>query len=163
MASLQGARNWFAKYVELMVSLLRTITPQVGERLHADEVWVKINGNIKYLFAMMGGEMRFVLAQKVLDSKNRHNARSLPKEVQRLPARSPRSSSSTGWTPATCMTNSLLTGAIVTVAWIYITDLDHHMELCHHMRHYAIKNEKTVLLCNYTTSVACSCMIRETQ
>ncbi|MYH03876.1 MAG: DDE-type integrase/transposase/recombinase [Cenarchaeum sp. SB0669_bin_11] len=66
----------------MIVSLLRTIRPQVGERWHADEVWVKINGNIKYLFAMVGGEMRFVLARKVADSKNRHNARSLLKEVR---------------------------------------------------------------------------------
>lgn len=64
-------RNWTTKYVELMVSLLQIITPQVEEQCHADKVWVKICGNMKYLFAMMGGEMRFVLAQEVDSEKSK--------------------------------------------------------------------------------------------
>lgn len=46
--------KWIRKYVSLMDNYLQTITPQVGEKWHADEVWLKINGDKKYLFAMIG-------------------------------------------------------------------------------------------------------------
>ena len=61
--------NWITTYDALMVPLLWTVTLQVGERCYADEVRVKISGNIKYLFAMMDGETRFVLAQEVASKK----------------------------------------------------------------------------------------------
>lgn len=51
--------KWIKKYTNLMDSYLKTITPQVGEKWHADEVWLKINGDKKYLFAMTDNETRF--------------------------------------------------------------------------------------------------------
>ena len=60
-----------------MVSLLRTITPQVGERWHANKVWTKMGCDMKHLFVMMDCETRFILAHEVADSKHRYNARSL--------------------------------------------------------------------------------------
>jgi putative transposase len=39
--------------------------------------YVKINGNMKYLFAMMDDETRFWIAQEVAESKDRHDARKL--------------------------------------------------------------------------------------
>ena len=71
--------KWVKKYVSLMEGYLKTITPQVGEKWHADEVWVKINGDMKYLFAMMDNETRFWLAQEVADSKFKHDAKTLLK------------------------------------------------------------------------------------
>ncbi len=71
--------KWVKKYVSLMKDYLKTITPQVGEKWHADEVWVKINGDMKYLFAMMDNETRFWLAQEVADSKFKHDAKTLLK------------------------------------------------------------------------------------
>lgn len=71
--------KWIKKYTALMDSYLETITPQVGERWHADEIWLKVRGDSKYLFAMMDGETRFWLAQEVADSKFRHDARNLLK------------------------------------------------------------------------------------
>ena len=69
--------RWVKKYIKLMDSYLQTITPQVGDKWHADEVWVKINGDKKYLFAMMDNETRFWIAQEVADSKFSHDAQNL--------------------------------------------------------------------------------------
>ena len=71
--------NWIKKYTKLMDNYLNTITPQVGERWHADEVWLKVKGDKKYLFAMMDNDTRFWIAQEVADTKFKHNAQSLLK------------------------------------------------------------------------------------
>ena len=62
-----------------MDNYLKTITLQVGEKWHADEVWLKINGDKKYLFAMIDNETRFWIAQEVTNSKFQHNANNLLK------------------------------------------------------------------------------------
>ena len=54
-----SAYNWIKKYTKLMDDYLTMITPQVGEKWHADEVWLKVSGDRKYLFAMMDSETRF--------------------------------------------------------------------------------------------------------
>jgi len=69
--------QWIKKYTKLMKTHLDTITPQVGDTWRADEVYVKIKGDKKYLFALMDDETRFWIAQEVADSKFKHDARSL--------------------------------------------------------------------------------------
>ena len=69
--------SWVKKYTKLMQEYLEKITPQVGSTWRADEVWVKIKGDTKYLFAMMDDETRFWIAQEVADSKFKHDARNL--------------------------------------------------------------------------------------
>ncbi len=71
--------RWIKKYTKLMDNYLSTITPQVGDKWHADEVWLKVKGDRKYLFAMMDSETRFWIAQEVADSKFKHDAQSLLK------------------------------------------------------------------------------------
>ena len=71
--------KWIKKYTKLMDDYLSTITPQVGDKWHADEVWLKVKGDRKYLFAMMDNETRFWIAQEVADSKFKHNTQSLLK------------------------------------------------------------------------------------
>ena len=71
--------KWIKKYTKLMDDYLSTITPQVGDKWHADEVWLKVKGDRKYLFAMMDNETRFWVAQEVADSKFKHDAQSLLK------------------------------------------------------------------------------------
>ena len=65
------------KYTKLMDDYLNTIIPQVGDKWHADEVWLKIRGYRKYFFAMMDNDTRLWMALEVADSKFRHDARSL--------------------------------------------------------------------------------------
>jgi len=42
-----------------MENYLSKITPQVGDTWRADELWVKVKGDMKYLFALMDDETRF--------------------------------------------------------------------------------------------------------
>ena len=69
--------NWIRKYVTLMDEYLSKIQPKVGDTWRADEVWAKINGNRKYVFALMDDKTRFYLAQEVSETKEGHDARML--------------------------------------------------------------------------------------
>ena len=69
--------NWIKKYTDLLESYTNTIRPTVGSKWHADEMWVKVSGKQKYMFAMMDNKTRFWLAQEVTNSKFKHNAESL--------------------------------------------------------------------------------------
>lgn len=73
-----------------MDSYLQTITLQVGDKWHADEVWLKIKGDKKYLFAMMDSETRFWIAQEVADSKFKHDARMLLKMGKEKTGKTPK-------------------------------------------------------------------------
>jgi len=69
--------RWIDKYVGLMKKYLEQMTPQVSDTWRADEVFIKVSGNLKYLFAMMDDETRFLIAQEVADTKNHHDATNL--------------------------------------------------------------------------------------
>ena len=82
--------KWIGKYARLMDDYLVTIMPQVGDKWHADEVWLKVKGDRKYLFTMMDHDTRFWLAQEVADSKFKHDARSLLKMGKDVAKKTPR-------------------------------------------------------------------------
>jgi len=69
--------KWIEKYTNLMKQYLEQIKPQVSDTWRADEIYVKINGDMKYLFALMDDETRYWIAQEVADSKYKHDARAL--------------------------------------------------------------------------------------
>ena len=69
--------KWIRKYVALMNKYLEKIKPNVSDTWRADEFYVKIKGDMKYLFALMDDETRFWIAQEVADSKDTHDARKL--------------------------------------------------------------------------------------
>lgn len=69
--------NWITKYTKIMKEYLEKVTPNVGDVWRADEVYVKIRGDMKYLFALMDSETRFWIAQEVADSKFTHDAQNL--------------------------------------------------------------------------------------
>jgi transposase-like protein len=75
--SHQTVYNWIKRYVALMEKYLDKITPQVSPVWRADELYLKVKGDMKYLFAMMDDETRFWIAQEVADSKYTHDARQL--------------------------------------------------------------------------------------
>lgn len=75
--SHQTVYNWISKYVSLMKEYVDKITPNVGDTWRADELYVKIKGDMKYLFALMDDETRFWIAQEVAESKYKHDARML--------------------------------------------------------------------------------------
>jgi transposase-like protein len=75
--SHQTVWNWIQKYVGLMERYLDQIRPKLSSTWRADELWVKVKGNMKYLFAMMDDQTRFLIAQEIADSKERDDARNL--------------------------------------------------------------------------------------
>ena len=82
--SHQTVYNWIKKYVALMKNYTEKIVPNVGDTWRADEIYVKVKGNMKYLFSMMDDETRFWIAQEVAESKDKHDARNLLKNFQRV-------------------------------------------------------------------------------
>jgi putative transposase len=62
----------------------------------ADELYVKIKGNMKYLFAMMDDETRFWIAQEVAETKTKHDARTLFFRAKRLMGKQPKTFISDG-------------------------------------------------------------------
>jgi len=93
---LQGIRvthvavyKWIKKYVDLMELYLERVKPKVSDTWRADEIWVKINGNMKYVFALMDDETRFWIAQEVADTKFKHDARNLFRMGKELMGKKP--------------------------------------------------------------------------
>jgi transposase-like protein len=75
--SHQTVYNWIKKYISLMKEYVEKLKPNVSDTWRADEMYVKIKGNMKYLFALMDDETRYWIAQEVADTKYSHDARSL--------------------------------------------------------------------------------------
>ncbi|MDH5732790.1 MAG: DDE-type integrase/transposase/recombinase [Candidatus Bathyarchaeota archaeon] len=75
--SHQTVYNWIRKYVRLMERYIENLKPQVSDTWRADELWLKIKGDMKYVFAIMDDETRFWIAQEVAESKYKHDARKL--------------------------------------------------------------------------------------
>jgi transposase-like protein len=100
--SHQTVYNWIKKYVRLMQNYVEKLKPNVSDTWRADELYVKIKGNMKYLFAMMDDETRFWIAQEVADTKLKHDARVLFHSAIRV----------TGKQPKTLITDGLRSYAI---------------------------------------------------
>ena len=81
--------KWIRKYVVLMEKYLNQITPQVSDTWRADELYLKVKGNMKYLFALMDDETRFWIAQEVADSKEKHDARTLLRVAREFAGKKP--------------------------------------------------------------------------
>ena len=82
--------KWIKKYVRLMNNYLEKIKPNVSDTWRADELYIKIKGNMKYLFAMMDDETRFWIAQEVADTKLKHDARMLFHSAIRVTGKQPK-------------------------------------------------------------------------
>jgi transposase-like protein len=61
--------KWIRKYVSLMQNYLDRIKPKVGDAWRTDELYLKISGDTKYLYAIMDDQTRYLIAQQVSDSK----------------------------------------------------------------------------------------------
>lgn len=81
--------KWIRKYIGLMEKYLERIKPNVSDTWRADELYVKIKGNMKYLFAIMDDETRFWIAQEVAESKYKHDARKLFQMAKRVTGKKP--------------------------------------------------------------------------
>jgi len=61
--------NWIKKYVTLMEKYLESITSDLSEKWRTDELYLKIKGDRKYLYALMDDETRYWVAKQVSDHK----------------------------------------------------------------------------------------------
>jgi transposase-like protein len=81
--------KWIKKYVTLMQTYLEKIQPNVGGAWRTDELYVKIKGNMKYLYAIMDDETRFWIAQQVADTKYTADVKPLFKLAKELTGKRP--------------------------------------------------------------------------
>lgn len=116
--------KWIKKYVRLMENYLEKIKPNVSDIWRADELYIKIKGDMKYLFAMMDDETRFWIAQEVADTKLKHDTRTLFHSAIRV----------TGKQPKTLITDGLRSYAI---AHDQVFDDD-----VKHIRHITIQGDR---------------------
>jgi len=93
---------WIKKYVRLMNKYVEKIVPNVSDTWRADEIYLKVKGNMKYLFSMMDDETRFWIAQEVAETKLKHDARVLFHSAIRV----------TGKQPKTLITDGLTSYAV---------------------------------------------------
>jgi len=87
--SHQTVYNWIRKYVGSMEKYIEQLKPQVSDTWRADEIYVKIAGDMKYLFALMDDETRYWIAQEVAESKYKHDARKLFQRAKRVTEKKP--------------------------------------------------------------------------
>jgi putative transposase len=94
---LQGVRvshvavyKWITKYTALMERYASKITPQVGDTWRADELVLKVKGNMKYLYALMDDETRFWIAQEVAGTKYTADVRPLFAKGKRVAGKRPK-------------------------------------------------------------------------
>ena len=81
--------GWIRKYVKLMEGYLDKLTPRVSDTWRTDELYVKVKGNMKYLFAMMDDETRFRIAQQVSEHKGTSDVRPMFREAVRVAGKKP--------------------------------------------------------------------------
>ena len=87
--SHQTVYNWIDKYIGLMESYIDKLRPKVSDTWRADELWVKIKGDMKYVFAIMDDETRYWIAQEVAETKHKHDARQLFQMAKKVTGKKP--------------------------------------------------------------------------
>jgi transposase-like protein len=88
--SHQTVYNWIEKYTALMEKYLDKITPQVSDTWRADELFLKVKGNMKYLYALMDDQTRFWIAQEVADTKFTADLRPLFQKGKEIAEKNPK-------------------------------------------------------------------------
>ena len=88
--SHQTVYNWIQKYTNLMKKYIDKITPNVGDAWRADEVYTKVRGDLKYLFALCDDETRYWIAKEVSDRKEGHDATGLFRQAKEIAGTKPK-------------------------------------------------------------------------
>ena len=88
--SHQTIYNWIQKYTKLMKKYIDKIVPQVGDAWRADEVYTKVRGDLKYLFALIDDETRYWIAKEIADRKEGHDASGLFRQAKQVTQTKPK-------------------------------------------------------------------------
>ena len=83
--------DWVAKYSGMVSEYLDEIVPRMTDRtmVRADEVWIKIKGEKKYLSASMEDDTRYWLASEMAHTKFQHEADGLLEMTKERIGKSP--------------------------------------------------------------------------
>jgi transposase-like protein len=81
--------KWIRKYVGLMQEYIGTMEPNLSDTWRADELYMKVKGDMKYLFAIMDDETRYWIAQEVSNVKEGANASRLFIEAKKVAGKQP--------------------------------------------------------------------------
>ena len=81
--------KWIGKYTELMQKYLDRITPQVSDVWRTDEIFLKVRGNLTYLFSMMDDETRFWISSQVADHKGVSDVRPMYRDAKEVAGKRP--------------------------------------------------------------------------
>ena len=81
--------NWAEQYGKIMESYMDKIRPQVGEAWRTDEVYTKISGNRRYIFAMLDSETRFWIAKMVAEHKGTDDVTPMFKQAKKVAGKIP--------------------------------------------------------------------------
>jgi transposase-like protein len=82
--------SWISKYISLMEKYVEQIKPNVSEKWRTDELYLKMKGDKKWLFAVMDDETRFWIAQQVGNHKGVSDIRPMMKEAKRITEKEPK-------------------------------------------------------------------------
>lgn len=82
--------KWIKKYVALMQAYLEKMTPKVSNTWRTDELYLKVKGNNKYLYALMDDQTRFWIAQQVSDNKYVQDVRPMLADGAAIAGKKPR-------------------------------------------------------------------------
>lgn len=83
--------DWIAKYSTIVSDYIEDIVPRTNDRpmVRADEIWVKVKGEYKYLFASMDDDTRYWIASDMAHTKFQHNADTLLESTRKTIGKSP--------------------------------------------------------------------------
>lgn len=85
----QTVYNWIQRYVNLMQKYLDKITPNVSGTWRTDELFLKVKGDTKYLYAIMDDSTRLWIAQQVSDTKYTEDVRPMFKDAKEIAGKKP--------------------------------------------------------------------------
>ncbi len=82
--------NWIKKYTRLMRDYAEKLKPNVSDIWRADELYLTMGKDLKYLFAVIDDETRYWISQEVAETKEKHDARALFFRAKRLMGKEPK-------------------------------------------------------------------------
>lgn len=85
----QTVYNWIKKYSKIIQGYSERLIPQVSDTWRADEMFLKIKGNTRYMYALMDDETRFWIAQEIANTKYTHDVRGLFRKASQIMHRKP--------------------------------------------------------------------------
>ena len=89
VVSHSTVQRWAERFGRIMESYLDRILPRVGEAWRTDEVYVRMRGERKYLFAMLDAETRYWIARMVATHKGTDDVRPMFRKAKEVAGKVP--------------------------------------------------------------------------